>query len=87
MNEPNEQSPSPTPVNFRLAGLADSRENVIEAIQAAATIPEAMRAAIVEQIQRSHPNARLIKVDVHCHVGTSRAGKTLNSGHWAITEL
>lgn len=73
--------------NWRIANLADTRENVIEAVQAAATVPEAMKSAIVEAINATHANARLVKIDVHCHVGKAGNKKAMQSGHWCIIEL
>lgn len=75
------------PKPWTLKSIVDTRENVVESIQAAAFVPEAMKAAIIEQINLTHAGARLIRVDVHCHLGESRDKKRKNTGHWDITEL
>lgn len=80
-------SPAPTGHNWRLANLTDTREHVIEAIQAAEFVPADMKTALVAAIQATHADARIIKVDVHCHLGAARSGKRIQSGHWCITEL
>lgn len=72
---------------WNLKSVTDTRENVIEAVQAAQFVPAAMKAALIEQINTTHPNARLIRLDVHCHLGENREKKRKNTGHWDITEL
>lgn len=56
------------PTSWNLRDLKDTRENVAEAVQNAAFVPDIFKAAIGEAIDQHDAKARLIRLDAHCHV-------------------
>lgn len=53
--------------NWNLRELKDTRENIIEQIKGAATVPETAKAALVEVIERNHSKSNLLRVDAHAN--------------------
>jgi hypothetical protein len=70
-----------------LRSLRDTRENVIEAIQHAATLPEEAKALLIAAINEHHVKSRLICVDAHCQVMAGPDGRVKHHGCWDISEI
>lgn len=58
--------------SWNLRDLKDTRENVIESVKAAAFVPDACKAMLVEALE-AHPG-RLIRLDAHCRVASTPKG-------------
>lgn len=54
--------------SWNLRDLKLPREELIETVRAAAMVPEACKAMIVEAIQQFDPKARFLRLDAHVHM-------------------
>ncbi len=61
--------------SWSLSGIKDTRENVIESVKAAAFVPDACKAMIVEAIEVFDPKVKLIRLDVHVQVVDTPRGQ------------
>lgn len=73
--------------SWALRHLKDTREDVIEQIRGAVTVPEWAKSFLVSAINQSHPKSRLISVDAHCQVVQLPGGKVKHLGCWDISEI
>lgn len=53
--------------SWNLRHIKDTRENVIQKVAGAATVPDAMKAMLTEAIESLDPKINLVKLDAHAH--------------------
>ncbi len=76
--------------SWSLANLRLPREELIEAVNGANSVPAACKAMLVEKINAFDSKARFLRLDVHCHVvksGPKNNGAIVDSGSWTLTEV
>ncbi len=73
--------------SWSLRQLRDTRENVIEQINAAQFVPDEAKAFLTAAIRQSHSTAKLISVDAHCQVVKLKDGRAKHHGCWDVSEI
>lgn len=81
MNEPLAQGNS-----WKLAELKGTRDDVVEQVQAAAFVPDACKAMLVEAVTAFDHSEKLIRLDAHVRCVKTPRGDT-HIGTWSITGL
>lgn len=73
--------------SWSLSGLKLPREEMIEAINGAATVPAACKAMLVEMVNDFTPEARFLHLNAHCQVVRTAKGAVLDSLHISLAKL
>lgn len=63
---PTETAPKDT--GWTLRDLKDTRETIVEAIQASARVPEHAKTFLIAEVNQLPASAKLVRVDAHCHI-------------------
>lgn len=54
--------------SWNLRGLKDTREQIVEAISAAQSVPASAKTFLIAEIGALPLTAKLVSVDAHCHI-------------------
>ena len=60
--------------SWNLRDLKGKPEEVCEEVAASAFVPDACKAMIIEAIEQTHSNGKLIRLDAHCQVVNTPKG-------------
>ncbi len=76
--------------SWSLANLRLPREELIEAVNGANSVPAACKAMLVEKISAFDSKARFLRLDAHCVVvktGAKNNGAIVDTLHVTLTEV
>lgn len=65
MEEPTQEN---KPDGWSLRNIKDTRENIVEAISAAQSVPDAAKDFLIYHVNALPFSVRLVRVDAHCHL-------------------